>query len=180
MTGTLGDSAAGLKILSQRATADEPKPDYGEASIGNNVSHNFSTLIARHNRPAPRLNEGRAAAEKASAMIDISDGFIADLGHICEMSGTGALIVPKKIPLSPALLSYCEPIGIDPLEPALFGGEDYELIITCDEDDAGSIMEAFKARGLESLTRVGTITKETEVRVEGRELDGRGYDHFRG
>jgi len=116
VSGSLGDSSAGFFCLQKQI----PYPH----------------LIKKHLRPLPRVEEGKQMGKGKSvhSMIDISDGLVGDLEHICEESGKGAIIFAEKLPLSSELLSFCSAFSLYPLEFALFGGEDYELLLTADPD----------------------------------------------
>ncbi len=171
VTGSLGDSAAGLDILKQGMHL---RP--AAATDASRVER----LVEKHLRPEPRTSEGRMIALTgcASAMIDLSDGLSSDLGHICEESRTGAVIEADRIPLSPALTALSARLGADALEYALSGGEDYELLFT---------VPPRKLRRLEGLglpvTRIGVVTRGRRVLLkdsEGRTsaLPAAGYNHF--
>lgn len=157
VTGFLGDSSAGLWCLQRQI--------------------NNPYLINKHLRPLPRIKEGKKIGKDKSvhSMIDISDGLIGDLGHICEESGKSAIIFAEKLPLSPDLLSFCQAFRLSPLDFALFGGEDYELLFTGDVDIKGKFDFP--------LYEIGEI-KEGEgiVLVEGRKekkMERGGFEHFR-
>lgn len=95
MTGTPGDSAAGLAILQDRLqVADAKDADY---------------LLKRHLRPTPRILQGQALRDLASAAIDISDGLISDLGHIVNACGCGARVNVDALPYSTAFAQHVEP-----------------------------------------------------------------------
>lgn len=117
VTGTLGDSAAGLKAILE----------------GVDQNADIQTLIERHYLPLPRVAEGLrlAATPGVHAMMDISDGIGSDLYHILEASGMGAVIDVPALPLSPALQRVCARLGWDAAALATGGGEDYELLFTC-------------------------------------------------
>ena len=117
VTGALGDSAAGLKAILKGGERDA----------------DVQMLIDRHYLPKPRIAEGieLAANLQVHAMMDISDGIGSDLQHILDASGVGAEIKTEDIPLSLALKRVCKRLGWDPLELAIGGGEDYELLFTC-------------------------------------------------
>lgn len=158
VTGFLGDSSAGLYCLQKEIT-------------------NFPSLIRKHLRPLPRVNEGKelASTDFVHSMIDISDGLVGDLRHICEESGKGAIIFAEKIPLSPDLIAFCETFDFQPLEFALFGGEDYELLFTGDVN---------LTMGLDiPFTEIGKITEGRQIFLikgtEEIELDRKGFEHFR-
>ncbi len=171
VTGTLGDSAAGLEILKSRAG--------GRGGRGKGAE--VKRLITRHLRPVPRTAEGRAIARSgcASAMIDISDGLSSDLRHICEQSGVGAEISSDRIPISPELRQLSRGLSMPVLSYALSGGEDYELLFT---------VPPGKINKLQSLhlpvIEIGAIKRrKTLILVDntGRKntLPATGYDHFR-
>ena len=167
VTGTLGDSAAGLEILRSA--------DRGVRSRTPAVRK----LIERHLRPVPRVEWGRKLADSgiASAMIDVSDGLSSDLGHICEQSGVGAEVLADRIPLSKEI-GTVKALQRQPLEYALSGGEDYELLFT---------VPPARLRTLRALriaaTEIGTITRGSGMRLVRKDgLSGpfiaTGYDHF--
>lgn len=112
VTGTIGDSSLGLAQLAQG----------GRSGVA----------VARHVDPMPRCHEGLMLAEAGipSAMIDVSDGLLADLGHILELSGAGARVDVDRIPLSSYFLEHAGRFSDDPMQFALSGGEDYELLFT--------------------------------------------------
>ncbi len=183
VTGTLGDSAAGLEIL-QKGTG----PVSGTRGQRNNkrVPRTAQTaaaqLIERHLRPRPRVKEGRliAASGCASAMIDISDGLSSDLSHLCNKSGVGADIVQDSIPVSEALKSICGARSRGKkveLMHALNGGEDYELLFTVPP------ARMSKLRSLKlPVKEIGKITARRTMSLlddAGRtRLQPKGYDHF--
>jgi thiamine-monophosphate kinase len=161
VTGTLGDSAAGLWRLRKGATEED-------------------ALVRAHLRPLPRLAEAQEAARAGiECAIDVSDGLMRDLGHICEMSGLGAEIREELLPLSDDLRSaYPE----DAVALACSGGEDYELIITGAEETVERVGEEMSA----ALTVIGRMTESTEHRPRlldsvGKELPVavHGWDHLR-
>ena len=119
MTGTIGDSLAGLQLLHTRIRKGIARKD-------------IRYLIARHHRPTPRIQAGQllAAHRLATAAIDVSDGLSGDLRHICEQSGVGVEVNAAALPLSRACRAYAEATKADPVQLALRGGEDYELLFT--------------------------------------------------
>lgn len=166
VTGTLGDSAAGLAILQSRLqVSDRQQADY---------------LVARHLRPTPRILHGQALRGLASSAIDISDGLVSDLGHILKASDCGAHISLDAFPFSDALLAQAS------LEQAmhwgLAGGEDYELCFTVPESNRGALEAAISNLGV-PYTCIGQITPASEGlqflhHDEPITLDLKGYDHF--
>jgi thiamine-monophosphate kinase len=112
VTGELGDAALALQhTLGKRRLAEA----------------DFSAVRARSQRPLPRVREGMLLRRFASSAIDLSDGLVADLGHVLEASGAGALIVRDRVPLSDTYRKHIADVGWD---LALGGGEDYELCFT--------------------------------------------------
>ena len=161
VTGTVGDASAGL------------------AELRRGVRQGF--LVKRQLDPQPRVEAGTALAEAglASAMIDVSDGVLADLGHICELSGVGARLELARLPLSDEYRADC---GADPYGQALSGGEDYELLFCSPPAKGGEVEELFRRLGLR-LSRIGEILAEPGV--EFVHPDGipyhpshKGFDHF--
>ena len=146
VTGTLGDSAAGLTILLGQAPRREPEA---------------RTLIERHQLPTPRVAAGRAIATSglATAMIDLSDGLASDLSHLAEESRIGAIVEAARIPLSTALLALARATGHDPLDWALRGGEDYELLLTAPAERVPALIAAVDATGV-ALTEIGEVVAQ--------------------
>ncbi len=130
VTGTLGDSGAGMELLKAgsrgRGAGSRVKARNAELRTPN------SELIRKHLRPVPRVELGRKIAFSgcATAMIDISDGLSSELGHVCEESGVGAEICAGQIPFSKDIHTAAGHLKADPLHYALSGGEDYELLFT--------------------------------------------------
>ncbi len=165
VTGTLGDSAAGISLIGERASAPP-----GSAA---------AALKERFYRPTPRVKEGLALRGLASAAIDVSDGLLADLGHVCKASGCGAVIDVERVPLSAELMSLFPPQ--DALAHALGGGDDYELCFTAPPSRAQEVESALEACGT-SVRRVGQLVAGHEVlcRRDGESFvpPKRGYRHF--
>ena len=145
VTGTLGDAAAGLGSL-----RGFPVPD-------NAVRERLESRFAR---PDVRIAEGLAIAAFANAAIDVSDGLIADLGHICERSACGAIVDIEQIPLSAELRAACTPDRA--LAHALGGGDDYELCFTAPADRSEAIRAALLATGTR-VTRIGRLVAGSGV-----------------
>jgi len=165
VTGTLGDAASGLQLLQQRRRGD--------------AQSNY--LIERLNRPTPRVAAGLALRERASACIDVSDGLLADLGHICATSGVGAEIEAALLPRSSALLDLFDDVSSRGF--ALSGGDDYELCFTVPPQRVASVQADLARLGC-GATRVGRIVEGEGVKVRdanGQWLESahQGWDHFR-
>ncbi len=166
VTGTLGDAAAGLQRLSLSADPDEEQ--------------RRGFLRARLHRPQPRVAAGLSLRGRASACIDVSDGLLADLGHLCTASAVGAEIEAAWLPLSSALLGSCDEMAAH--DYALAGGDDYELCFTLPSALAGEVQADLARLGC-GATRIGRIVEAPGVRVRGS--DGawltparRGWGHF--
>lgn len=164
VTGTLGDSALGFELLKK-----------GE---------NAGPAVERHLDPLPRVLEGMALAEAGipSAMIDISDGLLADLTHILDQSGVGARVELDKIPLSGYFREKCPLIARDPYTLSLAGGEDYELLFTTSPHKLESARVILAKSGA-SLSVIGEITGAGRLQVisaDGSEYQAlaTGYNHF--
>jgi thiamine-monophosphate kinase len=139
-------------------------------------------LLARHRRPTPRLEAGALLATErlATAMIDVSDGLLQDLGHICQASGTGAVIYNEQLPLSAAYRKFA---GKDETRHALSGGEDYELLFCARPSNRAAIKE-LSERTRVPITRIGVCVRGRRLDVVDRSgktisLEGSGHDHFK-
>jgi thiamine-monophosphate kinase len=165
VTGTLGDAAAGLQLVQQRINDGDTRAAY---------------LIDRLNRPTPRVAAGLALRGYANACIDISDGLLADLGHICTSSKVGAEIDASLLPRSSALLDlFDDAVSRD---FALSGGDDYELCFTVPAQHVATVQASLGRLGC-GVTRIGRIVEGDRVRVRDAagqwlEPEHRGWDHF--
>lgn len=180
VSGTLGDSLAGLKLLMSRATSHPLGKRKSELSR----SHQ-QFLLRRHSHPTARVPEGRWLNERrlASAAIDLSDGLSGDLRHLCEESRVGAEVELDKLPISPACRAYAQTIGVSPIRLALTGGEDYELLFTASPNGCDTIERQARTRGYR-LTRIGTIRPQRfgiQITTDGRTqlMPATSYEHFR-
>jgi thiamine-monophosphate kinase len=169
VSGTIGDAFLGLKVL---------RGDDGLLGLGLSFAE---ALAARYRLPEPRTELGPRLVGLASAMIDVSDGLVADLGHICETSHVAAMIEQKKLPFSEAaLIVLCEGWA----HPAALatGGDDYELLFTAAPAAAAAVRAAGKEAGV-VVTPIGRIELGSGVRLldaAGGEiaLEAAGYRHF--
>ncbi|ECP5559247.1 thiamine-phosphate kinase [Salmonella enterica] len=166
ITGTPGDSAAGLAVLQNRLlVAEETDARY---------------FIKRHLRPTPRILHGQALRDIASAAIDLSDGLISDLGHIVKASGCGARVDVDALPKSDAMMRHVD--AGQAQRWALSGGEDYELCFTLPELNRGALDVAIGQLGV-PFTCVGQMSADVEGLNFVRDgmpvtFDWKGYDHF--
>ena len=174
VTGTLGDSAAGLKLVLERQAS-------GNGETVNKVQvipDPADTLIGRHYLPMPRIAEGLrlAATTGVNACMDISDGIGSDLRHILEASGVAARVDVRSLPLSAELRDLCARRGWDPAELALNGGEDYELLFTCRPGTPVSIPHTVIGEILAAPE--GSETADPVIIWEGTDKDFTGFRHF--
>jgi thiamine-monophosphate kinase len=166
-----GDSAMGLFLL-MKIRMHIKRCESGNASItvqGKALAcSDVLTLAGKHLMPRPvPLKDTR----KVTSMIDISDGLLADLGHICDESNAGAVIHKEKIPLSGELLSVAKSLGRDPFDFALKGGEDYALLFTAPPN--------YRTNAY----RIGEIIKKGRYIIDGNgkrtRFKAEGYEHFK-
>ena len=162
VSGELGGAAAGLKLLEQ-----------GPRTVGDEAD-SLNRLIGLQLRPNPQIELGKFLSQDqiASAMIDVSDGLAADLGHICEASGVGAEL--HLIPYDPEITEYFSTTESEGF--ALYGGEDFELLFTVPPHKVSEI------RGFDSI-RIGTITDERSKIELFRDntrtaIPIKGFQHF--
>jgi len=171
VTGVLGAAALGLVLLETPASA----------------LSGAGSFVSRWRNPTPRIPEGRALVAIASAAIDVSDGLLQDLGHLCSASGVAAVIDVSTLPALPGFAELAHAHGQPPLRLALTGGEDYELVYTLPASRPAGRAEAL-ATAQRLGTRIGKI-----VAADGSDaivlhdaqgqlvtVPGRGYRHFGG
>ncbi|MEN8179332.1 MAG: thiamine-phosphate kinase [Pseudomonadota bacterium] len=145
VTGVLGDAGLGLRLLQQKLS---------QGSLQ-------TKLIQHLERPEPRVEAGLALRETATSAIDISDGLLADLGHILQASEVGAEVYLDQIPLSPAVKAAIE--TEDDWSLPLASGDDYELCFTLPPDCEGKMSEMSASLNL-SMTCIGKISPEPGLR----------------
>lgn len=169
VSGTIGDAALGLLALG------------GELTTLSAAQRD--TLVDRYHLPRPRTALGSLLAQSGMvhAAIDVSDGLVADLGHICETSGLGAELEAARVPLSGAARAA---LAAAPAlrRTILGGGDDYEILFTAPPGQVATLGERAAGLGLE-LTAIGRMTAGSAVRVTdeaGREiaLESPGFRHF--
>jgi thiamine-monophosphate kinase len=174
VTGSLGAAAAG--VLSRVGEMAHAEPDPAA----------LATVRRAQTAPWPRVREGRALAATGvvSAMVDVSDGLVADLGHIAEASALGVTLDASSVPVDAAAQVVADAWGRDPLALALTGGEDYELVCCVRADGARQALDALDALGCPG-TVIGRIEADRAVRQllidgEAREWPAHGgWDHLR-
>jgi len=166
VTGTLGDAAAGLlRLQAGQITADDVD-------------------AARFVRPDPRVRAGMLLGRNraASSCMDLSDGLADGVRQIAEASGVGIRLDASAIPVGQALRDDHARNGPDPLDLALRGGDDFELLFTCRPNQAGRLRSVRRHLGDLPITRIGVVTRGRELLVQDgqgvREIPA-GYEHFR-
>jgi thiamine-monophosphate kinase len=175
VTGVLGAAAGGLRL------AQAPPHDVA-ASASSDWGRE---LLAAHSRPIARVGEGQALAQAgATAMIDVSDGLALDLSRLCRESGVGAAIRLADLPVAPGLAGLRTTLpDVDPMELALHGGEDYELLAVLSPDAVASAAAKLGERFGTPLTEIGEIRLAPGLFITGADgteqpLEPRGWDHF--
>ncbi|EWY39192.1 thiamine-monophosphate kinase [Skermanella stibiiresistens SB22] len=163
VSGTIGDAALGLRVLQGTLTAEDPDP-----------------LIDRYRRPRPRLALVPVLRRFATAGLDVSDGLVADLAHLCDVSGRAAVIDASQVPLSASARAV---VGKDPrlLSTVLTGGDDYEIVFTIRPTDRDALL----ATGAE-VTAIGRLEPDgvpgtvTVLDASGAplKLEAAGWTHF--
>lgn len=161
VTGTLGEAALGVRLLA----GGRPR--------------RLSEAAKRQLKPMPRHTLGAVLGRYARAAIDLSDGLLQDLGHLCERSGVGADLHAASIPMGKEVLA----LGEEGLQLALSGGEDYEILAAVEPTKLKGLQAAARRRNV-PLTPIGRLTDTGTIRLldaDGAELPlpmVRGYEHF--
>ena len=166
VTGYLGDSAGGLRILLGESTGSAEAADY---------------LKRAHLHHRPPLAVGQMAAQEGvRAAIDVSDGLLQDLGHVCQASGLGAIVHAQEIPISPALR---QAFPQDALALACGGGEDYQLLLAAPRE----VIERVQDKADVPIAVIGEMMTDRQHRIRLLGKDGHelapppaGWDHLRG
>lgn len=162
VSGVLGEAALGVRLLA----AGRPRRP------GPSVRAQLA--------PVPRVRLGTVVGRYASAAVDVSDGLLQDLGHLCGRSGVGALLHADALPLGPEVAA----LGAEGVRLGLTGGEDYELLLAVPQRRVAGLRRAAARLG-ERLTAIGQVTDGPGIRVldaTGRPLDAPlrgGWEHFR-
>ncbi|HMG37005.1 MAG TPA: thiamine-phosphate kinase [Blastocatellia bacterium] len=201
VSGSLGGSALGLMLLDRRVQeqrfSEQTEIDdlIGIARLSKAISDELDSSdeelaqgieqsLRKHLVPEPRLELGAALGREglATSMIDISDGLSTDLGHLADESGCGAAIRAGSIPIAPCALQsrLSVEFNIEPLQLALHGGEEYELLFTVRPSDEDRLSEVARKCGI-AVTRIGDIVGGNELTLvmDGSVeiLERKGYEH---
>lgn len=182
LSGHPGHAAAGLRlarILAEfAAQGSAPTPRFPALSAPDQ-----DALLSAYRDPIPRVPLGLALASHglASAAIDVSDGLGVDAGRLAEASRVRIVMEKSALPLSRALRSFSEMEALDPLQLALSGGDDYELLFTVPEA-AGARLDAHRGELGVAIARIGIVERGSgAVLRDGsveRDVAGLGHDHF--
>src|SRR6185369_10403081 len=175
VTGSLGAAAAGLRLIERGA-------HLAEQNLADDDSQKLDHILLRQLRPEPRVGWGIVLGEErlATSMIDLSDGLSSDLNRLCTASNVGALVDSALLPVDDRVTELCGRRALDPLQLALHGGEDFELLFTVRPADVARLPR--RVDGVE-IKRIGEITDSRDgVRIsEGTrvwELKPGGWVHF--
>jgi thiamine-monophosphate kinase len=179
VTGSLGASVLGLKLLQLGHRLDEET----DADDVFSLTEMRQQAIRSHLIVEPRLEFGQLLSERglATAMIDVSDGLSSDLAHILEESDCGATLRVERIPVASSVTGLSiAGMAIDPLQLALHGGEEYELLFTAAAANRDDLLAIAQDTGV-PITAIGRITDEPGLRMERNgmiePLNPAGYEH---
>jgi thiamine-monophosphate kinase len=168
LTGPVGSSAAGLDLI-----------------LKGREKEGWEDLIEAHHNPHPHIKAGRiiAGMKVANALIDVSDGVAADLGHICTESRVGAILQERMIPTTERFRKYCEKFNEDPKHLSLHAGEDYVLLGTVAPGSADNLREALESGGCE-FCQIGHMVAEPGLKLMTsrnslENMAANGWDHFK-
>jgi thiamine-monophosphate kinase len=164
VSGDLGRSAAALALLGAGQPLEALPPD----------------LAQRFARPEPAFDVVAALAPLGlvSAALDLSDGLLADAGHLAEQSGVELVIDSARVPVAEATRAAAAALGRDLVEMALTSGEEYELLLTIPLDALGQVQEAVAGGAARALTVIGQVVAGEGVVLDGQPVRGGGWDHF--
>lgn len=164
VSGTLGDAACALDWLHNNDRLD--------------LTGTMEKLIERLERPMPRLALGIALRGIATSAIDVSDGLVADLSHILDASGAGALLYQEKIPVTNSVTLEDSRKYLD---WALYGGDDYEICFTAAANSRKTIQDLSQQLNL-AVTEIGVVEMQKKIRLSNKnvctDLSPLGYEHF--
>lgn len=168
VSGWIGDAALGLAIAKGALSVERKAESY---------------LLGRLRRPQPRISLGQGLVGLASAGLDISDGLISDLGHLCRASAVAAVVEAGAVPLSPAAARQVT-VDQELLTSLITGGDDYELVFTVPPVKVSAIERLGQQLDLR-LSKIGRIIEGEGVQIiddAGHEVEvkRRGYIHFSG
>ncbi|MBU4263492.1 MAG: thiamine-phosphate kinase [Proteobacteria bacterium] len=166
VSGCLGNAACGLELCRQGWQGQEE----------------YALLCRAHLDPQPQVRLGRLLADSGliHAMMDISDGLATDLAHICQASGVGAEIMAEEVPLAGELQKAAAALHLSPMQLALQGGEDYQLVFSAPAQNSEPLRNISREAGVD-IACVGRIVAGAQVMLrqdgEWRDISFQGYEH---
>ncbi len=155
VSGTLGDSKAGLELLLMQ------RKSYEEFELA---------LVERHIRPTARIDYLKHIKKYANASMDISDGLSSDLYKLSQRSNVKIEIKKEALPISNELIQFCKKHGKDPYDYALEGGEDYQLLFTHPVERMNPFLD---------MSLIGYVKEGQDVYIDSEKLIPSGFDHFK-
>ena len=175
VTSSLGAAAAGLRLIERGA-------HLAEQNLGDEDSQKLDHILLRQLRPEPRVGWGIVLGEErlATSMIDLSDGLSSDLNRVCTASGVGALIDSSVLPIDERVIELCGRRALDPLQLALHGGEDFELLFTVKPANATRLPRRVDGVGIKCIGTIQSASEGVKISEGPRtwELKPGGWKHF--
>lgn len=175
VTGSLGAAAAGLRLIERGA-------HLAEQNLGDEDSQKLDHVLLRQLRPEPRVGWGIVLGVErlATAMIDLSDGVSSDLNHLCEAGNVGALIDASLLPIDERVIELCGRRALDPLQLALHGGEDFELLFTVKPENVARLPRRVDGVELKRIGEIHSAHKGVKISEGTRTWDLKpgGWKHF--
>lgn len=185
VTGKLGAAAEGVRLLQEGARLDEDGQLVATGLWTESSSAAVAACLRAQLDPRPPFAVARSIAERglAHAGMDLSDGLSTDLVDLCRASGLAAVVDRTLLPVDPRAAGLARASGSDPIELALHGGEDYQLLLAVGRDELAEVRELARVFGVE-VTAIGNfVAGEPGVSLRDgageRPLEPRGHDHFR-
>src|SRR5215217_8846229 len=175
VTGSLGAAAAGLRLIERGA-------HLAEQNLADEDSQKLDHILLRQLRPEPRVGWGIVLGEErlATSMIDLSDGLSSDLNHLCEESKVGALIDASLLPIDERVVELCGRRALDPLQLALHGGKDFELLFTVKPENVARLPRRVDGVELKRIGEVMSANYGVKISEGSRiwDLKPGGWKHF--
>jgi thiamine-monophosphate kinase len=175
VTGSLGGAAAGLRLIERGA-------HLAEQNLADEDSQKLDHVLLRQLRPEPRVGWGMVLSEErlTTAMIDLSDGLSSDINHLCEASNVGALLDASLLPIDEHVVELCGRRALDPLQLALHGGEDFELLFTVKPENVARLPKRVDGVEIKRIGEVTTANDGVKISEGTRTWDLRpgGWKHF--
>ena len=175
VTGSLGAAAAGLRLIERGA-------HLAEQNLGDEDSQKLDHVLLRQLRPEPRVGWGIVLGDErlATTMIDLSDGLSSDINHLCTASNVGALIDASLLPIDERVVELCGRRALDPLQLALHGGEDFELLFTVKPEHVAQLPRRVDGVDIKRIGQITSASYGVKISEGTRVWDLRpgGWKHF--